>query len=204
MAILVNNKNKLYVDDLDDTKTIKFNNLVRSEIDKLQPSIFGSLFSSDVKMNECFYNFSLSDETLYNNLPLEMIYIIKLAKNYFDKAGLKVNEYDGRITFKSCKYLKSPLKISDLDIHIDNEEFEDTNTCIFYTEKSDTLKGGNLDIYLKYTFLQSIGWEKLEPFELKIKSGSVVVFDGNLYHCPQPCGGSGYRNIIIVNLSTKK
>lgn len=203
MAILVNNKNKLYVDNLDMNKTTQFNNLVHSEINKLKPGIFESLFGShSEKRRECFRSFSSDDDKPYNNLSSEMIEIIKIAKTYFDKAGLKVDERNGRITFTSCQYLNSPLNISPFDIHTDNDEFEDTNTCIFYTDKSDTIKGGNLDIYLEYTFLQSIGWEQLKPLELGVKTGSVVVFDGNLYHCPQPCGGTGYRNHIIVNLDT--
>jgi len=186
-------KNKLYVDNLDMDKTTQFNNIVDYQIKNKSYNIFELLFGLNCEnRQEIFYNFSSEDEKPYNNLSYEMIYIIKLAKYYFDKTGLKVDEYDGRITFTSCQYNNIPLTSSPFDIHTDNEDMYDTNTCIFYTEKSDTLKGGNLDIYLEY------------KIELPIKTGSIVVFDGNLYHCPQSCGGTGYRNHIIVNLSTKK
>ena len=186
-------KNKLYVDNLDMDKTTQFNNIVDYQIKNKNYNIFELLFGLNCEnRQEIFYNFSSEDEKPYNNLSYEMIYIIKLAKYYFDKTGLKVDEYDGRITFTSCQYNNIPLTSSPFDIHTDNEDMYDTNTCIFYTEKSDTLKGGNLDIYLEY------------KIELPIKTGSIVVFDGNLYHCPQSCGGTGYRNHIIVNLSTKK
>ena len=171
-----------YVDNLDMDKTTQFNNIVDYQIKNKSYNIFELLFGLNCEnRQETFYKFSSEDEKPYNNLSYEMIYIIKLAKYYFDKAGLKVDEYDGRITFTSCQYYNMPLTSSPFDIHTDNEDMYDTNTCIFYTEKSDT---GNLDIYLE------------NKIELAIKTG-------NLYHCPQSCGGTGYRNHIIVNLSTK-
>ena len=185
-------QNKLYVDNLDKDKTTQFNNIVDYQIKNKSYNIFDLFGLNCENRQETFYQFSSEDEKPYNNLSYEMIHIIKLAKYYFDKAGLKVDEFDGRITFTSCQYNNMPLTSSPFDIHTDNEDLYDTNTCIFYTEKSDTLKGGNLDIYLEY------------KIELAIKTGSIVVFDGNLYHCPQSCGGTGYRNHIIVNLSTKK
>ena len=186
-------QNKLYVDNLDMDKITQFNKVVDYQIKNKSYNMFELLFGLNCEnRQETFYQFSSEDEKPYNNLSYEMIHIIKLAKSYFDKAGLKVDEYDGRITFTSCQYDNIPLTSSPFDIHTDNEDMYDTNTCIFYTEKSDTLKGGNLDIYLE------------NKIELALKTGSIVVFDGNLYHCPQSCGGTGYRNHIIVNLSTKK
>jgi len=190
---------KLYVDNLDMYKTTQFNKIVNYQIKNKNYSFFELLFGLNCEnRKDTFYNFSSEDKNPYKNLSHEMIDIIKLAKYYFDKAGLKVDEFDGRITFTSCQYNNIPLTSTPFDIHTDNEDMFDTNTCIFYTEKSDTLKGGNLDIYLEYSFLGR------EPIELVLKTGSVVVFDGDLYHCPQSCGGTGYRNHIIVNLSTKK
>ena len=186
-------QNKLYVDTLDMDKITQFNKIVDYQIKNKSYNFYELLFGLNCEnRQESFYQFSSEDEKPYTNLSYEMIHIIKLAKSYFDKAGLKVDEYDGRITFTSCQYDNMPLTSTPFDIHTDNEDMSDTNTCIFYTEKSDTLKGGNLDIYLE------------NKIELAIKTGSIVVFDGNLYHCPQSCGGTGYRNHIIVNLSTKK
>lgn len=189
------NKHRLYVDNLDMYKTTTFNKIVNYQIKHKRYGFFELVFGLNCEnRQDTFYNFSSEDKKPYTNLSNEMIDIITLAKDYFDKAGLKVDEFDGRITFTSCQYHNIPLTSTPFDIHTDNEDMVDTNTCIFYTEKSDTLIGGNLDIYL----------ESLKPIELVLKTGSVVVFDGNLYHCPQSCGGTGYRNHIIVNLSSKK
>jgi hypothetical protein len=208
--MLVNNERKLYVDQVDIKTNDYLNNILSEELKDYQPGFFtqlsNTLFGVDnskPKIRDTFYNFSSDDDTPYYKLNNDMIKIIKMAKEYFDKAGIVVDEYDGRISFASTQYNSMELTISPFDIHCDNEDMYRCNTCIFYTEKDNMLRGGNLDIYLDYSFSQSVGLENPKPFELGIQSGQVVVFDGDLYHCPQPCGGFGYRNTIIVNLTTK-
>jgi hypothetical protein len=210
MAMLINNKNKLYVDQIDMKTNDYLNNVLSDELKDYQPGIFTQLYDSLIgidnskpKIRDTFYNFSSEDDTPYYKLNDDMIKIIKMAKEYFDKAGIKVDEYNGRISFSSTQYNSTEIHISPFDIHRDNDEMYRCNTCIFYIEKDNKLRGGNLDIYLDYSFLNSVGLENPKPLELGIQSGQVVVFDGDLYHCPQPCGGFGYRNTIIVNLTTK-
>jgi len=207
MAILIDKKNKLYVDNLNNETITNFNNLVKDEIKNRKKGTFELLFfGNNVNRQEVYYDFEPEDISIYayKDLSEEQKKIIKLAKSYFDKAGLNVNEYKGRITFTSCKYDSHELIHCPFGIHTDNEEFEDAHTCIFYTQIDEKLKGGDLDIYLEYTLLQFIGLESMKPLDLGIKTGSVVVFDGNLFHSAQPCSGFGYRNHIIVNLYRKR
>lgn len=208
MAFLIKNKNKLYVDNLDNETTSNLNNLIFHELNNQKKSIFDYLLSviGNNNRKELYHDFVPSniDIRAYKDLPEETKNVIKLAKSYFEKAGLAVDEYCGRITFITHKYESNEIIESPFGIHKDNDEFENDHTCIFYTQKDDSLKGGNLDIYLEYTYAQYFGLEKMKPLDLGIKTGSVVVFDGDLYHEAQPCGGFGQRNLIIVNLSAKK
>jgi hypothetical protein len=209
--MLVNNERKLYVDQVDMETNEYLNNILSDELKDYEPGflskLYDSLFGIDnnkPKSRDSYYIFHSEDENPYYELNDDMIKIIKMAKNYFDKAGIKVDEYDGRISFYSDEYNSMKLYQNDSDIHCDNEDMIDGNTCIFYTEKTDTLNGGNLNIYPDYDFSYTTNLEQPTPsIRVDVKPGKVAVFDGDLYHCPQPCTGFGYRNRIIVNLTTK-
>jgi len=208
MTLLVNNKNKLFFDKLDNDTTNLFNSQLLKQYKDRKPGFLESLFGFKLN-NDIFYDFSgYDDDIKHYGLNDECKNIIKLAKEYFTKSGINVDEYTGRLTFRKVYYNNSEIKSSEFMPHCDNEELIDTNTCIFYTQKDESLKKGNLCIYtdpsVSFSSFCNFFEEDPKPSVLPIETGSVVVFNGNFFHSPQECGGTGYRNLVLVNLQTKK
>lgn len=77
--------------------------------------------------------------------------------------------------------------------HIDDGGPVNYNTvaALFYVKKDEGLEGGNL---LWNTREYSDGNETLIP----IKTGSIVLIEGNVPHCPQKIKGFGERQLIVI------
>ena len=77
--------------------------------------------------------------------------------------------------------------------HIDDGGPVNYNTvaALFYVKKDEILEGGNL---LWNTRECSDGNETLIP----IKTGSIVLIEGNVPHCPQGIKGVGERKLIAI------
>lgn len=144
--------------------------------------------------------------------------IIQIAKTYFDKAGLKVNENNGYISFHSYSYdytsytsYTSYDKNFHSDVYYANDHFQneknedDVNECIFITRKDDKINGGDLDIYYESphnTFFKPFDLSKIETF--KLNTGSVFVCSGRTLHRFLNCEGYGIYNFINVTLYENK
>lgn len=66
-----------------------------------------------------------------------------------------------------------------------------TVAALFYVKKDETLEGGNLYWNLREC---NDGNEILIP----IKTGSIVLIEGNVPHNPEPISGVGERELIVI------
>lgn len=191
--------NQIYyrVDSLDEKTTNQLNVILENKLEdvKYSSSIFNSWKNSrsldvrvDTKMSETSRN------------------ILKLAKHFFEKAGLVVNENNGYIYYGSYninypKYDKNDYS----DVYC--AEDSNVHECVFVTRKDETIKGGDLEIYKEdpHTFLRLFGLdEDPDKDTIYLQTGSVFVCSGQTFHQFLNCGGKGTYNIINVTLSIHK
>ena len=200
LPLINNNKHKLYVDNLDNDINNNLNNIVKRETDGNRLPFLMSLFE-DKNVFYKSYDFSIEDEiSRYDGLNNDVIDIIKLGKTYFDKAGLPVDQYTGRITFTSYVLDNDPISKDSVNIYCDNEEIMGHN-CVFYTQKDLDVKNGNLDYYFNYQSTFCSDNTQL-PYKLPIKTNLVTIYDGDLMHTNHNLGGNGIFNYIHLTLST--
>jgi hypothetical protein len=83
--------------------------------------------------------------------------------------------------------IKSPLAI-----HTDNDNGYNIHTIIIYTQKDNTVKGGNLFIYDDYEKLVDI---------IDTKKGTVICMNGDTKHYPQDMSGKGIRSCVVLQFS---
>jgi hypothetical protein len=70
--------------------------------------------------------------------------------------------------------------------------------CYIITKKDERLKCGNMMIYKEYTFWNMIGYNDVETQKIPLKSGSVLIIKGDIYHKLNGCYGFGELNIIRI------
>jgi len=137
-----------------------------------------------------------------------------LAYTLLTEAGYKVYNNQGileRHSYRSISentYLQTPLTI-----HKDNfgaTEWE-VDTCIIYTQKDNTIHGGNIDLFDEEPSF--IDWllncfgcknEYSKKIEVQVETGLVLLMSGDVYHKPQDIYGIGTRNCIVVQLRSIK
>ena len=178
----------------------KFNTILFSEIVLIKPSfikINGNISIDPENKREKEFIFETN-----SNLSFNTSLIIEQAKVYFKKANIDITQNSGSIRYISYEYKNSKKIKTSFAIHRDFDSIgKPLHTCIFYLAKDCSLIGGNLGLYKLKNYLFFKKFKKIKTIE--IKSGNVVVFDSNQYHCPQNCGGNGQRNMIIVHFVDK-
>jgi hypothetical protein len=199
-APLINNKHKLYVDYLDNDINNNLNNILKRETDGNRLTFLNCIIE-DKNVFFKSYDFSIEDEiSRYDGFNNDIIDIIKLGKTYFDKAGLPVDQYTGRITFTSCLFDNDPIIKDSLNISCDNEEIMGHN-CLFYTHKDFDVKNCDLDYYFNYQSTFCSDNTQL-PCRLPILTNLLTIYDGDLMHTNPIPGGNGIFNYIHLTLST--
>jgi hypothetical protein len=194
----------LYIDSIDEKLQQDLNEIVILKVEDYEQSFFEKLFGYDPRNNVKDINVKVGVEKSDTTLK-----IINIAKNFFDKAGLKVNTNDGYITYYShCyntpKYIDTSYTISSMNELI--SPTRNVNFCIIITQKNEYLKYGDMEIYQEYPNLKSIFgyYEYNDEYENKnkisLKNGTVLVIDGNTLHKLQGCSGIGNFNFIQVVL----
>jgi hypothetical protein len=124
--------------------------------------------------------------------------ILSLAKSLLESHNYEIDESDYYIEFWSYKLKGNEGTIPmPLIRHKDDEAavMFKVETCIFYTEKSDTIKGGNLMLFDNENQLSQI---------IKINAGDVVLLRGDITHQVEQVSGKGIRNCIVVQYKSKR
>lgn len=187
------------VDSLDEKTTDQLDTLLENKLEDVKPS--SSMFEY-WKSSRCL------DVRVNTKMSETSRKLVELAKTYFDKAGLKVNENNGYIYYTSYEINHPKYDKNDYSyVHCANEEFCWVHRCVFITRKDHSIKGGDLDVYKEHpnTFLRMFGLdEDPEKDTTYLKKGSVFVCSGNTLHQFLNCGGSGRYNIINVTLYNHK
>lgn len=184
-----------HVDSLDEKTSNQLNGILENKLEDVKPS--SSIFeywksgrSVDVRVN------IRKSETSRK--------LIEIAKTYFEKAGLTVNENNGYIYYNSYLYDHPKYDKNDYgSVYCPNESIMGGHECVFVTRKDSTIKGGDLEIYKENpnTFLRMIGLEENPEKETyNLEKGSVFVCSGDTLHQFMNCGGAGIYNVINVTL----
>lgn len=80
---------------------------------------------------------------------------------------------------------------SGLAWHCENDNQEELITVLMYLRADKTINNCNLG------YIDSLGVKQL----LMIESGTIIIMDGNVCHCPQNPTGTGTRDLIAVSFS---
>lgn len=155
------------------------------------------------------YQFSFNDETTV--YPTDLLYIKNVAYELLTNTGFKVDPNYGNIELYYYEIADGEKGTTKFAPHVDDDGYNNypVETCIFYTQKDESIIDGNLDYYIPdpnkakkwYSkFIENYG----EKQELKVENGTVALLSGNLYHCPQDYSGYGKRNCIVVQLRSLK
>jgi hypothetical protein len=150
--------------------------------------------------------------TSYN--LIDELDILILAYTLLTEAGCKVYKNQGILERHSYRSTSENTCVqTPLAIHIDNfggTEWE-VYTCIIYTQKDNTIHGGNIDLFDEEPsfidwLLNCFGYknEYSKKIEVQIEAGLVLLMSGDVYHKPQDTYGIGTRNCTVVQLRSKK
>lgn len=170
----------IHIKNLVSDNQIKFNTLVSSQTNENYVSAF--YFVPDL----------MSDSKYSPELKSDINEILDLAKQLLEKHNYQIDDSDYYIEFWSYKLKGNEGKIPmPLIRHKDDDAavLFKVETCIFYTEKSDTIEGGNLMIFDNDNNLSHT---------LKISTGDVVLLGGDIIHQVEQISGKGTRNCIVV------
>lgn len=124
--------------------------------------------------------------------------IIDIASKYFNRYGyqnedISHNNYYIELIRYKC-IVSDPIPLDVLGLHEDDGATTKykVNTMIFYLEKSENIKGGDLLVQInnKNTIIP-------------IKKGMAIAFRGNLLHVPTKCLGEGIRECIVFQIERK-
>jgi hypothetical protein len=107
------------------------------------------------------------------------------------KSRDKYTEDDFLIEFHKYNLFEKEILESNLCRHIDDETGlrAKVNTFIYYIEKTETIDGGDLIMFLEK------GDEKI-----KIKSNTFLMMRGDIEHEITPLSGTGVRTCIVVQI----
>jgi hypothetical protein len=179
-----------YLSDIDKNTLEYLNLILENKLEDVKPSYWTGNRSVSIRVNQ------YKTETLRK--------IVDIAKTYFEKAGLTINENNGYIDYYSYAINNTKYDKNDYgNIYSANEALCGCHECVFITRKDDIIKGGNLHIYKEnpYTFLRLFGLEEDPKRDTSVlKTGSVFVCSGDTLHEFLNCGGMGMYNMIKVTL----
>jgi hypothetical protein len=185
-----------YMDHLDEKTTDLLNDIVVKKTEDNEYGVISSWMNKNSKTCDISVNSENSETTKK---------IIEIATTFFNNAGFNVSKNDGYISYISYSY--NSLKYAEIDDWIDNiycanEGFVDVHECIIVTKKGENLKDGNMEVYKKNpnTFLNLFGYEEEDKDVYKLKTGTVLVFNGDTLHKLQSFKGNGSFNYIMVIL----
>jgi hypothetical protein len=180
----------------------------RDQLDEKKIDFLDEIIVRKTEDEDSDFNSKKSFVTIKNEKSETTKKILEVAISYFNNAGIDVNENNGSILYSSYYY--NSKYIASYDRYIDNitcanEAEKDVHCCIIVTKKGENLKGGNIEIYNKnpYTFFQLVGYEQEEKEVYQLKTGTVLVLDGDTLYKLQTFKGTGYFNFIIVTLRDK-
>lgn len=192
-----------YIDSIDEKLQEELNEIVERKLEDYERSFFEKIFGYDPKNNVKNIDIKVGVEKSYTTSK-----IINIAKNFFDKFGLKVNINDGYITYYShiydtTKYIDTSYVVSSM-----NEAYSpsrNVNFCIIITQKDNNLKYGDMEIHEEDPSLLSIfGYNEYEyekkKNKISLNNGTVLLMDGHTLHKLQGCSGLGKFNFIQVVL----
>lgn len=188
-----------HVDSLDEKTANQLNTLLENKLE-------------DVKPYSTIFEYWKTGRSVYVRVNINKTetskQVVELAKTFFEKAGLTVNENNGYIYYNSYLYDYPKYDKNDYgNVSWANEALAGVHECVFITRKDTTIKGGELEIYKENpnTFLRMFGLEGDPQKEIyKLESGSVFVCSGDVLHQFMNCGGAGIYNFINVTLYDHK
>ena len=130
-----------------------------------------------------------------NKKIYEIIQPIK-SKSIEILESLKITNYDKNIYAiefhqRNSGFEKKPYEL--FAWHKDDYEVlgHPVYTILFYLRKDETIKGGNLQYFLKTKN------EKIRHIHI-VNVGDILCFKGNISHYPEPTSGFGCRDLISV------
>ena len=154
---------------------------------------FDGNFVNNIKEFNSYTHFFRNDY-FYGDNNEEIIYsIADIASNELELYGFKHDKTKWYMDIIKYNLNNSNGKSngigSGLDWHCENDNYDNLITILFYLRKDETLIGGDLLYKDKNDNIKKI----------IIKSGLMVIMDGNLMHLPEYCSGTGIRSTIIVS-----
>lgn len=183
--------------------TTRFNDYLMKMVENSESGFFEELIGKPnekqfvIDIDKNFGDYPYAD---FDDMTLQ---IIRIAQDYFNKAGLEVNPYSGIINFYHMKSEGDNDEENEISCGNDISMFTKYHTCLIYLQKDDTLNNGNLSIYPEEkNFMTFIGIEDREEYEIEVKTGTVVVLDGMLNYSDQKCSGYGIKNYIEIHLES--
>jgi len=180
----------------------------------ITPKLLSSFLDEDINNNfiTIFNEYCIGEKSLVtkkfefdNQNNTEFKDIINKAYEFFNSNGFNVDKNNGMVEF--WKYTSTGEKVNvSLSIHEDDCGAlpYKVETCIFYLQKSDSLKGGEL-LYIinkKNNFLGLFSYYSTEKKLLNVYDRMVVLLNGNLNHCPKSIIGKGTRKCIVVQFKS--
>jgi hypothetical protein len=197
-----------YIDQLnEDTINLLDEIVLRKTEDSETKGFFQSLFEKNNDKTQCVEVGNNKSETTKK--------VIDIALTFFKKSGINVSENDGYISYIS--YDHKELNDATYDNLVENlycvndgynRYYQRYHECIFVTKKGENLNGGDMEVYKSRSnsFLSLFGYEdeKDDKNIYELKTGTVLVFDGNTQHKLKTFNGDGCFNFIIVTLRDMK
>lgn len=176
----------VYLDQLDEKTSSILNDILVNKTEDHKHGFLQSILDSN--SNNKIFNVRIFPN---ENKSKSTEMILDIASTFFGKAGFYTNKDSGYIDY--CSYEKA-ISQSYLSPYCANEEYRGCNVCIIVTKKEENIKGGNMIVYKN-----NLNDEVEEKYVYNLKTGSVIIFDGDTYHDFQSF--KGQINYIIVTLS---
>jgi hypothetical protein len=136
------------------------------------------------------------DQKITNLLNIKKI--LKISARMLSDEGFKIDSkfwfMETHIYNVNNKYVVTPFSWHQDDSGGWPEQR--VNTILWYIERDDTLKGGNL--------LWSLDTRDPEynsdfnKYKLNISTGMVVMMRGDTWHCPEDVWGKGIRKLLVI------
>lgn len=203
MTLVYSNKrfrHTLYIDRMDEMTTLTLDSMVQEKVDEYDPAWYQAMFDDPSA------GILLSYEDADRTIAMHSI-ILRIAEEYFRKAGLDIGENNQNATIQFWKWHFDDEKDvfpNSFSLQCGNDNADDnSHVCIFMTRKHEQVEGCNLLIHPDMSEQYVLGLFGMgeEPLELPIDVGNVILMDGNLYHDISPGKGSGDFYMLVVNLT---
>lgn len=137
--------------------------------------------------------------------------VINIAKSYLSHNHFSIYSDDVVVELHRRLLRDGEPELSEIGWHTDNdtERNERVNTVVFYLHNS-MQQGGNFEykpgsegVNLCTPEVAKSNWTESKrgdyrSYEITVRSGMVVCFDGEVEHRPTPCVGPGRRDCIVV------